>query len=387
MVLTARADAAREPHSDRRARFRSGPVGLLTRRDLQWRRRRFAVGTLGTALVFAVSLLLAGFAAALHSEADHTMHALGADGWVISAGVNGPFSGVSAMPASAVSQVAKAPGVQRADPLVFGFATVTRPGRDDTDVTMFGYRPGGLGSPLPDTGRPPARVGEAVVDRSLGVDLGEAFTLSGRRMVAVGEVHGLTLRGGVPNVYVPLIDAQSIVFKGAPIITVVLTKGFPGPGASLEVAGSGPVPDVALRVITADAAEVDLLRIFRQALDAIDLLRVLLWVVAGAIVGTVVYLSVLDRLQDLAVCKAIGVATATLFGSLVMQAVLLSVLAAGLATGIALLLAPGFPLPIELRASTSLLLLGIAVAVGLVASLAALRRAVRVDPAAAFGGA
>jgi putative ABC transport system permease protein len=69
-----------------------------------------------------------------------------------------------------------------------------------------------------------------------------------------------------------------------------------------------------------------------------------------------------------------------------LQAVLLSAVAAVLAAGIARLLAPGFQFTVEIPPSAFVRLLGIAVAVGLAASAAGLRRAVGVQPALAFGG-
>ena len=41
---------------------------LVSLRDLQWRRRRFLIAVVATALVFAMSLLMAGADAGLTSE-------------------------------------------------------------------------------------------------------------------------------------------------------------------------------------------------------------------------------------------------------------------------------------------------------------------------------
>jgi putative ABC transport system permease protein len=53
---------------------------------------------------------------------------------------------------------------------------------------------------------------------------------------------------------------------------------------------------------------------------------------------------------------------------------------------VAQLLAPAFPLPVTIETSAYLVLPAIAVIIGSLASLAALRRAVSVDPAIAFAG-
>ena len=60
--------------------------------------------------------------------------------------------------------------------------------------------------------------------------------------------------------------------------------------------------------------------------------------------------------------------------------------AAIVAIGLARLLQPLFPVPLSVPASATMLLPVIALVVGLLASVSAVRRAVSIDPALAFGG-
>jgi putative ABC transport system permease protein len=122
------------------------------------------------------------------------------------------------------------------------------------------------------------------------------------------------------------------------------------------------------------------------ARTAIDLIRVIMWIVAAVIIAAVTYVSALERVRDFAVLKAVGGSSRTLALSLAVQAVLASLLAALLGAGLAQVLAPAFPMPVVIERSVYLALPVIAVVVGVVASLTALRRAVRVDPALAFAG-
>jgi putative ABC transport system permease protein len=362
------------PPQDEQRHSAAGGTWTITWRDLQWRRRRFGFGVFGTALVFSVTLLLAGLAAALNGEADRAVQAVGADSWIVREGAKGPFSSLSAMPDTTIAAVAAAPGVTQADGLIVAFGMTG--GAREVDVTVIGYRPGGLGPPVPTAGRQPTRPGEALVDRATGYQVGDRFTFSGQQFTVVGEVKHMTLRGGVGNVYFNLRDAQSVLFKGNRIVTTIVTKGTPAdPGA------------LGLAAVDAKAARADLLRLFDKALDGITVLRLLLWVVAVAVVGTTIYLSVLERVQDFAVLKAIGISTGSLAASLALQALAISAAAAGAALALAYAIVPLFPLPIYLAPSTSFTLVGISVAIGLAASLAGLRKAVRVDPATAFGGA
>jgi putative ABC transport system permease protein len=61
-------------------------------RDLQWRRRRFIIAVLGTALVFSMTLVLAGLSAAFVNEVDRTIETTGADEWAVAVGATGPFN-------------------------------------------------------------------------------------------------------------------------------------------------------------------------------------------------------------------------------------------------------------------------------------------------------
>ena len=345
----------------------------ITLRDLLWRGRRFAPGVLGTALVFAISLVLAGVGSGLNGEADRAVQAVGADAWVVRDGVSGPFSALSTMPDTLVDQVARAPGVLQADPFATAFATTG--GARAVDVTVIGYRPGGMGPPVPVAGRQPSRPGEALVDRATGYDLGETFTLNGLTLTVVGQVEHMTRRGGVGDVYLNIRDAQSALFKGNRIVTAIVTKGTPADPAALG-----------LRAVAPDDARDDLLRLSAKAFDVIDALRLLLWLVAIALLGTTLYACARERTPEFAVMKAIGGTSETLVAGLAVQAVAVSLAAAGLAVVGSHLIAPAFPMPIHLAASSALALLGIAAVLGMIAGLAALRGAAAVDPALAFRG-
>jgi putative ABC transport system permease protein len=112
----------------------------------------------------------------------------------------------------------------------------------------------------------------------------------------------------------------------------------------------------------------------------------LLWAVAALIVGSLIYLSALERTRDFAVFKAVGLPTSWVFAGLSLQAVIVAVIAAVLGGVLSLALGPTVPMRVVVPVSAFFLLPGIAVVIGLLASLMGLRRAVTVDPALAFGG-
>jgi putative ABC transport system permease protein len=340
--------------------------------DLQWRRRRFVIAVLATSLVFGMTLLMAGFATSLHNEGRRIVAALGADAWLVAAGAPGPFTTSTPIRAADADRVAAAPGVERADPLVIPHATIRRPAV--RDVNIIGARPGGLGAPPLARGRAVTRPGEVVADIELGLRPGDRVALSGRPLQVVGLADRVTWYFGTPTLFLALEDAQAVAFDGQPLAMAILTEGRPRTG----------LPGLAL--LSNQQAVDDLERPLVRGSQSIDLISALLWLVAAGIIGSIVYLSALERLREFAVFKATGASNRSLLAGLALQAVILSATAAVLAVGIAQLLGPMFPFAVEIPPLAFPRLLVLAMLVGLAASVAGLRRAVSVQPALAFGG-
>lgn len=342
-------------------------------RDLQWRRRRFLIAVLGTALVFAMTLVLAGLSAAFVNEVDRTIETTGVDEWAIAVGATGPFNSSAVLPAGTLAAARQLPGVQAADPFVAIGATI--PGDTPKHVTMIGAVPGGVGSPQVDDGRAPRRAGEIAVGSRLGKDIGDTVQMGDKTLRVVGTVNGSGLYGGMPNVFVTLVDVQGLTFGGAPLFTSIALRGHP----------QGNV--AAARIVTIAETKKDLLLSLGSGRQTINFVGVLLALVAACIVGSVIYLSALERVRDFAVFKATGTGTPALLGGLAVQAVIVSLVAALIGALLAVVLAPNFPMPAEIPTIAFVVLPIVAILVGGLASLAGLRRAVTVSPALAFGGA
>jgi putative ABC transport system permease protein len=223
-------------------------------------------------------------------------------------------------------------------------------------------------------GRAPSGTDEAAVSSTLGSEVDKQLEIGSRSMRIVGIVDDSTALAGQPNVFLTLEGAQQMGFSGQPIVSSIGIRGTPA-----------QVPD-GYRVIDRAGAVDDLMRPMTAAGSAITLLAVLLWVVAALIVGSVIYLSALERTRDFAVLKAVGVSTRSVLAGLCMQAVLVAVFAAVLGGLLSLVLGPLFPMRVVIPASAFLLLPVVGVVIGLLASVAGLRRAVTIDPALAFGG-
>src|SRR5919198_5877556 len=150
---------------------------LISLRDLQWRRRRFAIGVVATALVFALGLVLSGVRASFDNEIDRTVKSFDADAWLLKAGSIGPFTAPRPLPAARVEDIRRLPGVQAADGMFLGSATTTTPHK--RNLQLVGVVPGGVGSPQGKQARDIGRPGGAVADERLGLDVGDRLALNG----------------------------------------------------------------------------------------------------------------------------------------------------------------------------------------------------------------
>jgi putative ABC transport system permease protein len=347
----------------------------ISLRDLQFRKRQFAIAIIGAAMVFAMALILTGAREGFNTEARDTVEGTGADGWVVPDGVSGPFTTVSGLPEETAEEIAAQPGVEAAAPFVAATNTAELDDGELLRINVLGVVPYELGAPGDlKAGEELAGAGEAVVDKRLeGVEVGDTIAFSGKEFEVVGQVEDRSYFGGVPAVFIPLPDAQEIIYRGQPLSNAVMFTG--------QLAD----PPEGLKVQDNEEVQEDMKRVLDGAIGTIDLTRLLMWIVAAVIIGTVIYLSALERLTDFAVLKAVGGESRSLAIGLSLQAVIASVLSAAVAAVLAQVLRPFFPLPITLKPSAYLLMTAIAIVVGVLASIAALRRVLKVDPALAFG--
>jgi putative ABC transport system permease protein len=349
---------------------------LVSLRDLEWRRRRFAIAIGATSVVFALALLLSGVNASFSNEVHRTVDFMHVGTWLVRSGTAGPFTSPNAFPAERSRAVASLPGVARADPIAAARGITHAGGSGVRDLNVIGVVPSGVGAPPASAGGAElAGTGVAVVDDSLGLRVGSRFDLSGRPFRVVGVVHGITYFASIPVVFIPLRDAQNLFFGGQPLATAIVTRGAP------------PAAPRGLSMLSNEEVEADLLRPIQQARQTIALIRGLLWAVAAGIVGAIVYLTAMERTRDFAVLKATGASTGFLLGGLVLQAIFLALISALVAMVLEVAMAPAAAMSVEVSTAGYLSLPVVAVLVGVLASLAGVRRAIRVDPALAFAGA
>ena len=338
-------------------------------RDLQWRKRRFAIAIVGTGLVFAMTLVLTGLANGFRVEATRTVDSLQLDAFLVKSGATGPFLGSSAFPPTLLAL----PGVTESVPLIYGSATVPS-GGSARSVNVFGAPERGPGIPVVVSGRPPSATDEVAVSNTMDKPIGGTVEIGSRPLRIVGLVDDSTALAGQPNVFLTTEGAQKLLFSGQSLVTSIGLRGIPG-----------TTPN-GFRVVDRAGAIDDLLRALSGARQAMTLMAGLLWMVAALIVGSMIYMSALERTRDFAVFKAVGVPTRSILAGLAMQAIIVAGLAALLGGVLSVLLGPLFPMRVDIPRIAFLLLPVVAISIGVLASIAGLRRAVTVDPALAFGG-
>jgi putative ABC transport system permease protein len=345
-------------------------------RDLQWRSRRIAIAVAGAALVFALALVMSGLSAGFDNESARTVSLARGTAWIVDRGGTGPFLQPSPLSSATVEAVVKQIGVAHAAPLLFGRQSARRQDGstfgEHQHVNLVGSPPGRLGSPVAVSGRSVGTDGEAVVDATLGARIGQRIRLGTRAFTVVGTVSGARLLAGVPNVYISLHDAQTLAFGGKDLATAIVVDR--------------PVdPPPGTKALDNAEATVDGLRPVVNAQKTIAMVRSLLWLVAALIVGSVVYLGVLERTMDIAVLKGMGAKSSSLAGSLALQAAILGAASSIIGAALATIIAPVFPLSAEIPPSAFVLLPIVAIAIGLLACLAAAKRLFAIQPALAFG--
>lgn len=340
---------------------------LLTLADLRHRAVRFVVVTVLVAVVFMLLFLMTGLVEQFNQEPFLTTEAIGAEAWVVPEGVSGPFTSSSTLAASVADEV------PNGDAVVVARGTLNLED-ESTELLVLGHGIGALGSPDPVEGRAPEASGEVVLDVTAGVAVDEVVGIGDDTFTVVGLTEDTTLLAGLPVAFIPVADAQALVFGTDQVISAVLSDD---PGVS--------APEGTDVLVARQVAE-DALGPLENAVTSVDLIRVLLWLMAAIIIGAVVYLSALERSRDFAVLKAVGATNRGLAGSLAIQAVLVAIVGVGVAAGLQALIQPVFPLSVRVPPAAFWSIPLVATVVALAAAVAGMRRVASADPAAAFAG-
>ena len=228
-----------------------------------------------------------------------------------------------------------------------------------------------------------------VVDRGFAsianVAVGDTISLFGHGLRVVG-ISGGTNAAGDFFLFAPLDLAQEVA--GTQTISYGLVRLEPGTASTDVLARINRIPGLEALPRTTVASN-DAATITSSFGQPVEILAVVALLAGVLIAGIVLYTATVEHTRDYAVLKALGAGRLVLYGSALLQSLVLSVcgvlLGWGLAAGVAAALNAWYPviasnLDLDLVAQFA----GIIIVVNLLASLLPVRHVRRIDPQEVF---
>jgi putative ABC transport system permease protein len=300
----------------------------------------------------------------------------------------------SILPLATVDEVAAVPGVAAAGP--FGVDTMTaRAGGDELDIALLGYELDGPGEPTTLVeGRLPRADGEGVasdIDADRGFAVGDTVKVVGPDGTYPIRIVGLaaTIRFSVqPGVFVsyPTFEQASLVKNpDARAVLPSMVLADPEPGVPADTIARRIANQVeGVEALTRGDA-VSSLPGVAAVKGSFNVIQGLAFIVVTLVVGIFFVILTVQKAAALTLLRAIGASSGELVRSLLLQVVI--VMVAAIAIGSVFLfvasLASTQDFPISFDAGI-VVSRGLALVVlALLASLAAIRRVLRIDPIAA----
>ena len=350
----------------------------------------------------------------------------GADLWVVQKDTLGPYAESSSINDDLYRTVLAMPGVAQAANVTY-LTMQVRKDEDDVRAMVVGIVPGAAwGSP----GWPPYLVAgrqitrghyEAVADIASGFRLDEEITVRRNRYRIVGLTRRMVSSSGDPMVFIPLKDAQEAQFlKDNDAIwqnrrRTEANPAFNRPGApdmveavNASQASSTSVNAVLVRLVSGSdpetvaesirrwkrltvhtRAEMEGIlvgKLIATSSKQIAMFLVILSIVSAAIVAFIIYTLTMDKIREIAVLKLIGTRNMTIAGMILQQALALGVIGFAVGKITATFAAPYFPKYVLLVPQDAVLGFVAVMIICALASLVAIRMALKVDPAEAVGG-
>ncbi len=366
---------------------REVPVG---RRNLLSDRRRVAVSLFGVGLAVALMLLIQNLWSGTLQRVTAYEDSVDAQLFVAERGTRSFQSDVSAVPPSATEQIRGVPGVEAADGIAARGLILELRGMK-MPVTLIGAPVGGLGGPWAlEDGRAVAADDEVVIDAGVAADhgyrVGERFEVLGVGLEIVGLTPDTRALGNGGYLFVSQTTAGRLLgATDATSFVLVQTADPAGVAGRIE-------SQTDLEVLTAEEIARGDRDLYDDTMGSVIRVMLAISFAAGTlIVALSVYSSVVDRIREYGIVKALGADRGRLLGIVLAQTGALA-LAGGVA-GLGLFLAAEAAvaawlpeLHLELPGSILLAASMVVAAMALVAAVLPARRIGRLDPASVYRG-
>lgn len=395
----------------------------LALKDIRRHLGKFLATIVGVAMLLAIVLVMNGIYQGNIQDGVWLIDNTRTDLWVVERGRGGPFNEASRIPLDSYKSVAATPGVARASPLVLYSAQREILGRDQ-QFTLVGYDiVSGAGGPngLVQGRTITAPHYEMVVDRKLGLQLGDRVPFGTDDYTVVGVTRGAVDSGGSPLIYMALADAQKVQFEQdqraidasrAASLQRLERAGYTGEQASrlLPLLSSGTSSINAVLVTLAPGADGE--AVARHIRDwlylnvyttneertlmldgklskmsaVLGLFRTLLILVSIVIIALIVYVLTIEKIKSIATLKLIGAPNGLIVRLIMTQSMLLTLASFALAYGLRDLIAPGFPRTLAFVGQETAITFAVMLLGGVLASLMAVWHALRTPAQLALGG-
>ena len=396
----------------------------LAGRDILHAWGKFVFTGVGLGLLIGVTLTMAGLYRGMVDDARVLLDSSGADLWVVQKDTLGPYAESSSVPDDLWRGIRTMPGVAQAANVTY-LTTQVGKGSQDVRAMVVGISAGDPGAP----GWPPQLVAgrqitrghyEAVADLATGFRLGDVLRIRRNHYTVVGLTRRMVSSSGDPMVFIPLKDAQEAQFlkdNDAILMQRRRTEANPAfnrpavPGLLDAViasqAGNGYVNAVLVRIrpeatpqevaepiqrwkrlTVYDREQMEGIlvgKLIATSPKQIGVFLVILACVSAAIVAFIIYTLTMDKIREIAVLKLIGTRNRIIAAMILQQSLVLGVIGFVVGKISVTFAAPLFPKYVLLVPIDSVLGFFAVLAICVLASVVAIRIALRVDPAQAIG--
>jgi len=394
----------------------------LASRDILHGWGKFAFTGVGLGLLIGVTLTMAGVYRGMVDDAKAMIENAGADLWVVQQNTLGPYAEPSSIHDDVARDILGQNGVMEAGNVAYLTMQIQKGGKD-VRIMLVGIEQSKPGEPayLVD-GRPIAHSHyEALADIKTGLKLGEHFQIRRYQYTVVGLTRRMVSSSGDPMVFVPLKDAQEVQFlkdndallnerarttanpafnrPGVPgLLDSVLANQITSHMVNavlVRIKNGYDAQEVAKQILrwkhlqayTKDQMEEILVaKLIATASKQIFMFLVILAIVSAAIVAFIIYAMTLNKIREIAVLKLVGAGNQTISSMILQQALGLGLIGFVVGKTAATLWAPLFPKYVLLIPGDTIIGFILVMLMCSLASIFAIRAALRVDPATAIGG-
>ncbi len=396
----------------------------LAGRDILHAWGKFLFTGIGLGLLIGVTLTMAGVYRGMVDDGKALLDNSGADLWIVQKDTLGPYAESSSVNDDLYRGILVMPGVALAANVTY-LTMQIRKGEADVRAMVVGISPGAGGTP----GWPPHLVGgrqitrshyEAIADVATGFHIGERIRIRRNEYTVVGLTRRMVSSSGDPMVFIPLKDAQEAQFlkdndailqsrrrnaenpafnrpgvpglldsviasqSSNPFVNAVLVTLKPGHPAE-EVAASIRRWKRVTAYTRPEMEGILIGKLIATSAKQIGMFLVILAVVSATIVAFIIYSLTMDKIREIAVLKLIGTRNRTIAAMIMQQALVLGVIGFVVGKITATFAAPLFPKYVLLMPADSIAGFFAVLAICVLASLVAIRMALKVDPAEAIG--